>query len=269
MNTLKHTWRADGADQALLMNFVEGTKGRAFSFGERPGSRDIQIADFFMSTVPVTQALWTHVMGADTNLSHFRGDGRPVENVSWNDVTGRGGFLDRINAGDIHADIARQLPEGFEARFRLPSETEWEYAARGGTRWADGFQFSGSNDIDSVAWYDRVSSGSRVERSRSNRPRSNHLLGTETHDVAMKMANQLGLFDMCGNVWEWCQDCFTDDISAIPADGTPFLGEGSDRVLRGGCHHNWAIHCTVHKRYAIVAEHRDECVGFRLALGDS
>ena len=266
MNNLNYRWRLDGADHSFVMNFVEGTKGRQFLFGECQSSRAIKIPDFFIATIPVTQALWTLVMGADRNPSHFRGDRRPVENVSWHDVTDRGGFLSRINSSEILTEMTRQLSGDSKAGFRLPSETEWEYAARGGPQCADGFQFSGSNDIDSVAWYDRNSGGPREGGFWQKRPRSNHVLGTETHDVALKGPNQLGLFDMSGNVWEWCQDYFTRDVGAIPSDGTPFVGDGSDRILRGGCHHNWAIHCTASKRYEIDAGHRDECIGFRLAL---
>ncbi len=254
------------------MVHVEGTRGRPFFFGEGPGKRAIEIPDFFIATVPVTQAVWTHVMGAASNPSHFRGERRPVENVSWHDVTGPDGFISRINASDVIQEMARQVSNGSpkrdssRIRFRLPSETEWEYAARGGPHWSDGFQFSGSNDIETVAWYDRNSGGPREPGFWERRPRSNHLLGTETHDVALKAPNRLGIYDMSGNVWEWCQDSYTPETGKIPTDGTPFLGSGGERILRGGCHHNWAIHCSVFKRYQIVAEHRDECVGFRLAL---
>ncbi|MBI4327872.1 MAG: formylglycine-generating enzyme family protein [Chloroflexi bacterium] len=265
MNNLKYHWRVGGADHWIEMAYVEGTNGRSFLFGEGEERRTIDIPHSFMATVPVTQALWTHVMGTGSNPSHFRGDRRPVENVSWHDVTGSDGFLCRMNASVIIAEMAHQAGST-GASFRLPSETEWEYAARGGPRWADGFQFSGSNDIEAVAWYDKNSGGPREPGFWERRPRSSHLLGTETHDVALKTPNQLGIYDMSGNVWEWCQDCFTRDTSAIPTDGTPFVGDSSERILRGGCHHNWAIHCTVSKRYEIVAEHRDECVGFRLAL---
>ena len=71
---------------------------------------------------------------------------------------------------------------------------------------------------------------------------------------------------MNGNVWEWCQDYFSRDTNNIPKNGSPFLLQGSDRVLRGGCHHNGAIHCTVSKRYEIMPEASDECIGFRLAM---
>lgn len=265
MSNLKYCWRVDGSDHSIVMAYVESTNGHPFLFGEGQERRAIEIQGFFMATVPVTQALWTHVMGVGTNPSHFRGDRRPVENVSWHDVTGSDGFLRRINASDIVAEMAHGAGRA-GASFRLPSETEWEYAARGGPRWAEGFQFSGSNDAEAVAWYDRNSGGPREPGFWERRPRSNHLLGTETHDVALKTSNQIGIYDMSGNVWEWCQDCFTRNTSNIPTDGSPFVGNSSERILRGGCHHNWAIHCTVSKRYKIVAEHRDECVGFRLAL---
>jgi formylglycine-generating enzyme required for sulfatase activity len=208
-------------------------------------------------------------MGVDSNPSHFRGDCRPVENVSWHDVAGPGGFLCRINAGGVIAEMARQVRGNPGVSFRLPSETEWEYAASGGTHWADGFEFSGSNDVEAVAWYDRNSGGPREPVFWEQRPRSNHSLGTETHEVGLKAPNRLGMYDMSGNVWEWCQDCFTPATRAIPTDGSPFSGGSPERVLRGGCHHNQAIHCTVSKRYAIVTGHRDECVGFRLALSST
>jgi formylglycine-generating enzyme len=131
--------------------------------------------------------------------------------------------------------------------FRLPSETEWEYAARGGPHWLDGFRFSGSDDVDSVAWYDR-----------------RH--GDHTQRVAQKAPNQLGVHDMSGNIWEWCQDVFTRDVATIPSDGRPFVGPGDDRVLRGGCFHNWAVHCTVSKRYEIAHDYHDGCIGFRLVF---
>ena len=89
--------------------------------------------------------------------------------------------------------------------------------------------------------------------------------GTETHEVGQKAPNQLGIFDMSGNVWEWCQDYFQKDIHKIPANGKPYLENTGERVLRGGCHHNWAIHCTVSKRYAIAPDAKDGCIGFRIA----
>jgi formylglycine-generating enzyme required for sulfatase activity len=149
--------------------------------------------------------------------------------------------LDRINA-KVSVD---ELPHN--ARFRLPSETEWEYTARGGPQWRQGFRFSGGNDLNALAWYKDNS-------------------GDAMHDVGQKSPNQLGLCDMSGNAWEWCQDTYIPDIGLIPTDGSPFTGDGFERVLRGGCFHNWAIHCTVSKRYQIDNDYRDGCIGFRLVL---
>jgi formylglycine-generating enzyme required for sulfatase activity len=158
-------------------------------------------------------------MGETRRSSKYGSEQTPVESVSWDDITGPAGFLSRLNR-------AQSTP------FRLLSETEWEYADRGGPHWRDGFRYAGSNDIDEVAWYDRNS--------------RRHI-----HPVARKAPNQLGIYDMSGNVWEWCQDSFVRDTNRIPADGSPFLGTAAERVLRGGCYHNWSIHCTASKRYEI------------------
>jgi formylglycine-generating enzyme required for sulfatase activity len=179
-------------------------------------------------------------------VSATLGDELPLENVSWDEITRPEGFLDRLNQSPVCTEIQAQLLTA-GGRFRLPTEAEWEYAARGGPHWHDGFLFSGSNDIDEVAWYDRKH-------------------GDHSHPVALKAPNQLGLYDMSGNVWEWCQDVFMRDVSRIPGDGTPYMGEGTGRVLRGGCFHNWAIHCTVSKRYEIGREYHDGCIGFRLVF---
>lgn len=93
-----------------------------------------------------------------------------------------------------------------------------------------------------------------------------HERRTRTHPVALKAPNQLGLYDMSGNVWEWCQDVCTDDLNEVPADGAPYLGPGDERRLRGGCHTNWDLHCTVSWRYGITPDAHDSCLGFRVAL---
>jgi formylglycine-generating enzyme required for sulfatase activity len=246
MKSIIYPWRAGDADHAFEMVEVEGTGGHPYTFGEGGSVREIELQSFYIGTVPVTQPLWEHVMGADSQPSVRKGDALPLENVSWDDITRPDGFLDRINASDVRIQMSAQLSAA-NVVIRLLSETEWEYAARGGPHWRDGFRFSGTGDIDKVAWYDR-----------------RH--GDHTWEVARKAPNQLGIYDMSGNVWEWCHDTYTEDVSKIPADGSPFVGEGDERVLRGGCFHNWAIHCTVSKRYQISHEYHDGCIGFRLAL---
>jgi sulfatase modifying factor 1 len=243
MNDLEYSFEAGGKHYELTMIFVEGTHGKPFLFGEENYKQEINITDFFISKFPVTIALWKHVM----NSEGYPGiENNPVRDTSWDDITGSGGFLERINKSQIVVAINKKST-GKTGVIRLPSETEWEYAARGGKYWRDDFKHSGSNNIDEVAWY----------KNNSN---------NEVKEVGLKAPNQLGIYEMNGNVWEWCEDCHDFDTNKIPTDGTPLYGEGPDRLLRGGCHHNWAIHCTVSKRYHISRDYKDNCIGFRLAL---
>jgi sulfatase modifying factor 1 len=227
-------------DYQYPMTYVEGTQNSTYLFGETD-KVEISINDFFIARYPVTQKLWEFIIG--TNPSSTKEAERPVDNVSFLDITTKDGFLDRLNNY-----IAGNKSYGIKPVYRLPSESEWEYAARGGLHWKDNYLFSGSNDISAVAWQGDKNSG------------------TETHPVGKKKANQLGIHDMCGNVWEWCQDYFQRDIHLVPKDGQPYLTTTDDRVLRGGCHHNWPIHCTVSKRYEIGEQFKDGCIGFRVAL---
>jgi formylglycine-generating enzyme required for sulfatase activity len=248
MTAATYRWNADGIAHSFELVHVGGTDGHPYAFGDGSESRSMEVQGFLIGAVPVTQDLWSNVVGVGGDLALHRGARLPVENVSWDEITRPGGFLDRINGGPIRAAILAQLP-ACDGAFRLPTEVEWEYAARGGPHWRDGFRFSGSDDIDAVAWYDR-----------------RH--GDHTQPVGLKAPNQLEIFDMSGNVWEWCQDAFTPDTSRIPGDGTSFVGPGAERLLRGGCFHNWAIHCTVSKRYEIARDYHDGCIGFRLVFSD-
>ena len=181
MEDVMYNWKSDNETHAFKLVFVRGTDGLPFSFGAGAPSRSVHIQDFFIGTVPVTQALWTHVMGPNTNPSARKGADLPLENVSWDEIMRSGGFLERINQSPVHTAVVEKLGSELGA-FRLPSETEWEYAARGGPHWSDGFRFSGSEDIDAVAWYDR-----------------RH--GDHTQPVALKAPNQLGIYDLSGNIW--------------------------------------------------------------------
>lgn len=199
--------------------------GGSFMMGSNDGRREKPIhletvKTFWIGRTEVTQALWEAVMGS--NPSYFKGSNLPVENVSWDDCQE---FIERLN---------RKTGK----KFRLPSDAEWEYAARGGNRSA-GYKYSGSNDIGRVAWYDDNSNGN-------------------THPVASKLDNELGLYDMSGNVWEWCQDCWRKNYSAAY--------DCSYRVFRGGSWNSSATRCRVAYRRNNSPGNRYGNVGVRLAL---
>ena len=194
---------------------------------EKPTHR-VQVNDFEISKYEVTQELWEAVMG--TNPSHFSGCAQcPVGRVSWNDIQA---FLQKLNAGG--------------GGYRLPSEAEWEYAARGGQE-SRRYQYSGSNNPEAVAWYTDNS-------------------GNRTHPVGQKQANELGLYDLSGNVAEWVQDCWNKDYNGAPSDGRAWeSGKCSLRVLRGGSWYIVPIFLRSAIRLWLAPDIRLSHFGFRLA----
>ncbi len=183
--------------------------------------------DYYLAETPVTQALYVAVMGS--NPSYFNGDpSRPVERVSWNDCQE---FIEKLNS--IITD----------GTFYLPTEAEWEFAARGGNL-SKGYKYAGSNDIDEVAWYDGT-------------------IGIHTHPVAQKKPNELGIYDMTGNVWEWCSDRFSDYPSTPVADPVG-PSDGFYRVMRGGSYFNNHRNCRLSLRLMYPPDRSNSCSGFRL-----
>ena len=192
---------------------------------EKP-AHQVTLSDYYIGQTEVTQALWKVVMGS--NPSGHKGDNLPVELVSWDDCQE---FIQKLN----------QLTG---KQFRLPTEAEWEYAARGGRK-SRGYKYAGDNDIGSVAWYDVNS-------------------GTGTHPVAAKQANELGIYDMSGNVWEWCGDWYGDYQSSSQSDPQG-PSSGSSRVYRGGSYYFDARICRVSYRINSTPDYRDGNLGLRLS----
>ncbi|MEZ4883196.1 MAG: formylglycine-generating enzyme family protein [Chitinophagales bacterium] len=227
--TLQHPTTGETFDIELIE--VEGGKAE---MGEGKGKHPINIPTFYIGKYPVTQALYVFVMGKAENRSRFKGKDRPVEMVSWEDAKR---FLQKLNSEFGNFD------------FRLPSESEWEYAARGGKHWRDKFEYAGSKNIEEVAWCDK----------NSHR---------ETNPVGWKKANQLGIHDMSGNVWEWCEDDYHSDYENAPKDGSAWIDEprASSCVVRGGGWNRYVIGCRVAIRNYLIPSSRYYYYGFRLVL---
>ena len=196
---------------------------------EKPVHKVILTNNYYMGKYEVTQALWQEVMGS--NPSYFKGDNLPVEQVSWNDCQE---FINKLNS------ITGR-------KFRLPTEAEWEYAARGGKK-SRGYQYSGSSNISDVAWYTDNS-------------------GSKTHPVGTKQSNELGLYDMTGNVWEWCQDWCSSYVSSSQRNPTGAVS-GAGRVYRGGSWNSVAVSCRSSYRGNHIPGARNYYLGLRLVLSE-
>jgi hypothetical protein len=231
---------SDGVLKYLGENMVF-VKGGTFNMGctgeqgsdcyddEKP-SHQVTVSDYYIGKYEVTQKEWRAVMGSDPPGLYFKGcDNCPVEAVSWKEIKQ---FLRKLNAKTGNT-------------YRLPREAEWEYAARGGSS-SLGYKYSGSNNLDEVAWY--------YDNS-----------GRKTHPVGQKKANELGLYDMSGNVWEWCADWYGDYSSGAQTNPKGPLW-ASYRVNRGGGWSNDARGCRVSRRGNGTPSSRGYDLGFRLAL---
>ena len=194
---------------------------------EKPAHR-VWVRSFEISKYEVTQEVWAAVMGE--NPSNFQNCPQcPVDTVSWDDVQA---FLRKLNAGD--------------GRYRLPSEAEWEYVARGGQQ-SQGYTYAGSDTPDGVAWYGENS-------------------GNETHAVGQKQANELGVYDLSGNIWEWVQDCWNMSYQGAPPDGSAWeRGDCGRRVLRGGSWRFYPRYLRSAFRFHFTADYRYYINGFRIA----
>ena len=226
------------AELNKLINNMVYVSGGTFTMGatseqgsdayddEKP-THSVTLSSFYLCKYEVTQALWRAVMG--NNPSYFKGNNLPVEQVSWNDCQT---FISRLN------NLTGK-------NFRLPTEAEWEYAARGGNR-SRGYKYSGSNVLSDVAWYDDNS-------------------GNKTHPVGSKSPNELGLYDMSGNVYEWCSD-WKGTYSSFAQTNPTGPSSGSYRVYRGGCWYFITGNCRSSYRFILTPVNRNGNLGLRLAL---
>ena len=201
----------------FTMVYVEGGTFTMGATNEQAGLYDsdeqpahkVTLSSFFICSTEVTQELWLEIMGS--NPSYRVGSNLPVEQVSWNDCQT---FITMLN-------------ELTGMNFRLPTEAEWEYAARGGNK-SLGYKYAGSNNINDIAWYSTNTNGI-------------------TKPVATKLPNELGLYDMSGNVYEWCYDWYGSYSTAQTNPTGP--ATGTKRVSRGGCCGFASTYCRVSCRY--------------------
>jgi formylglycine-generating enzyme required for sulfatase activity len=208
-------------------------KGGIFKMGsnnnelEKP-IHEVSLNDFHIGKFPVIQAQWQAVMG--NNPSRFKGDDLPVDQVSWDDIQV---FIEKINAKT-------------NKKYCLPTEAEWEFAARGGTQ-SQGFTYSGNNELKEVGWFSENA-------------------GSKTYPVGQLKSNELGIYDMSGNVWEWCNDWYGSYNNGSHTDPKG-AASGTNRVFRGGSWDCTPENCrSAYRYYSMPANRGNGGLGFRLAL---
>ena len=211
--------------------YLMGSEEEVARGNEKP-VHEVNLSSFYIGKYPVIQELWEAVMG--NNPSKFLGPQHPVQYVPWVEVQK---FLKKLNQESGKS-------------YRLPYEAEWEFAARGGIH-SKGYLFSGGNTMEEVGWYED-----------NNDPNG-------TKPVGQKRANELGIYDMSGNVYEWCDDDGHGDYVGAPTDGTSWIDvptRSLHRMIRGGCYMLSQISSRIPARARNKAIYGDNYVGFRLAL---
>jgi len=217
------------------MVFVEGglfEMGDSFNEGEESELpvHEVTLNSFYIGQYEVTQGEYESLMGSNPGLGYGVGDDYPVYYVSWynaveycNAISIQEGLTPCYDISDWSCDFNAD-------GYRLPTEAEWEYAARGGANWTDNYRYSGTTDnLNDYAWYDT----------------------DLTHEVGTKLPNQLDIYDMSGNAWEWCNDWYSSSYySSSPANNPTGPDSGSTRVERGGHWHYNASNCRVANRHS-------------------
>jgi formylglycine-generating enzyme required for sulfatase activity len=226
------TYNSDGIEMIWVEggSFIMGCTNeqqKECNDNEKP-TRQVTLSGFYIGKYEITQAQWLSLM--DSNPSYFPGDSLPVDAINFVDIEE---FLQKLNASS-------------GKNYRLPTEAEWEYAARGGHK-SKATKFSGAYNVNEVAWYESNS-------------------GKRPHPVGTKAPNELGLHDMSGNVYEWCQDWYDDDYTNASKNNPTGPADGTTRVMRGG---NWEENAhfdRVSYRADNNPNDRFNSVGFRVVL---
>lgn len=242
-------------EQATLPEYMALVEGGTFNMGDTFGDgwaiekpfHWVKVSSFYLGMYEVTQREWHEVMGTDP--SHFKGDDLPVDSVSWYDAVEYCNRLSEkkgldpcysIKGTNVTCDFSKN-------GFRLPTEAEWEFAAKGGTHSLPVYKYAGGNAIDSVGWYAKNAGGT-------------------THAVGRKAGNQISMFDMTGNVWEWCWDWHGPYSSSADSQTNPTGASlGQYRVVRGGSWNDDYSYERVSNRPKLAPDTRAIYFGFRVA----